>query len=123
MFGDRKGKGFDSASGFHHYFTLLLKRLGSPALFPPSRMRHIFVDERRSLDPAPGPSNAGAATVMGNSVQEWNRSYDLGMRSRETQAAVDAMPAWREAMLERSRGIVALQPAEQEADSDSFVSC
>ena len=49
MFGDRKGKAFHSASGFHHYFTLLLKKLGSPAVIPPSRMRHIFVDERRSL--------------------------------------------------------------------------
>ena len=73
---------------------------------PPSRIRHIFVDERRSLDAAPGPSNVGAATVMGNSVGQWDRSYDLGMRSRETQAAVDAMPQWREAMLERSRGPV-----------------
>ena len=61
--------------------------------------------------------------MMGNSVEEWDGSYDLGMKSRETQAAVDAMPAWREAMLERSRGMVAVQPIEDGQDSDSFVSC
>ena len=125
MFGDsRNGKHFDTPSAFHYYFSVLLKRLGASAVIPPSRMRHIFVDERRSLDAAPGPSNAGAATVMGNSVQEWDRSYDLDMRRRESQAAVDSMPAWREAMLERSRGMVAVQQqAADGEDSDSFVSC
>ena len=125
MFGDSKnGKPFDTPSAFHYYFRVLLKRLGASAVIPPSRMRHIFVDERRSLDAAPGPSNAGAATVMGNSVQEWDRSYDLDMRRRESQAAVDSMPAWREAMLERSRGMVAeQQQAADGEDSDSFVSC
>ena len=129
MFCDRKGRPFQSAARFCHYFNKVLQRIGSPAVFPPSRIRHIFVDERRSLDAAPGPSNVGAATVMGNSVGQWDRSYDLGMRSRETQAAVDAMPQWREAMLERSRGpvlqaLAAAAVAEGgEGSDDSFASC
>ena len=129
MFCDKKGRLFQSAAPFCHYFNKVLQRIGSPAVFPPSRIRHIFVDERRSLDAAPGPSNVGAATVMGNSVGQWDRSYDLGMRSRETQAAVDAMPQWREAMLERSRGpvlqaLAAAAVAEGgEGSDDSFASC
>lgn len=127
MFCDKKGRPFEAAAPFNYYWTGVLQKLGSPAVFPPSRIRHIFVDERRSLDPAPGPSNHGAATVMGNSVAQWDRSYDLGMRSRETQAAVDAMPGWRAAMLERSRAPRVEnrgQTAEEGEDSeDSFTSC
>ena len=66
------------------------------------------------------------ATVMGNSVAQWDRAYDLGMRSRETQAAVDAMPAWRQAMLTRSSRVPSdarVQAAQEVDENDSYISC
>ena len=40
--------------------------------------------------------------VMGNSERAWEESYDLHFQTRDAQAAVDAMPQWREAMLARA---------------------
>ena len=68
------------------------------------RLRHVFVDERRSAGRAPGPSDAAAAMIMSNSVQQWDRSYDMNIRKREAQAGADAMLVWRQHMLEQSRG-------------------
>ena len=54
----------------------------------------------RARGVAPGPSPAAAALVMGNSVQEWSRTYDVHRTRREMQRAIDDMVAWREYMLQ-----------------------
>jgi hypothetical protein len=48
----------------------LLGRYSFENKFPPSRLRHIFVDERLGLDSVDGPDNKAAARIMGNSVGE-----------------------------------------------------
>ncbi len=63
---------------------------------PPSLLRHIFVDERRSRQRVEGPDDAAAAQVMGNSTQASSKIYDLHFDVREAQAAVDAMQTWRQ---------------------------
>jgi hypothetical protein len=42
---------------------------------------------------------SGAAFVMGHAPQMWNRAYDLDLRRREGQAAIDTMARFREQLL------------------------
>ena len=67
------------------------------------RLRKIFIDERRSKDAGAGPSDAQAAQIMGNSVEAWNRHYDINCSLRESQAAADASQGWREQMLQKNQ--------------------
>lgn len=63
-------------------------------------LRHVFVSERRSLNPVRGPNDAQAARIMMNSVERWEISYNLNrFSSFEMQAAADAMETWREELL------------------------
>lgn len=70
------------------------------------RLRKIWVDERMSLDRADGPDNSQACQIMGNSVQAWQKSYDLNFSMRESQAGVDSTASWRRAMLEKGSQVV-----------------
>ena len=76
------------------------------------RLRHIFVDERRSLNRAQGPADAEAAMVMGNSTRAWVRSYDLRFQRRGAENAVNAMPAWQQDMLASSQSLPSPVDAE-----------
>ena len=51
------------------YFDGMLSRM-DPSFpgIPPSLLRHIYVDERRSRQRVEGPDDAAAAQVMGNST-------------------------------------------------------
>ena len=60
------------------------------------------MDERRSADRVEGPDDAQAAMIMGNTKREWDGSYDLNFKRRESQEGVDAMTQWRAAMLEKA---------------------
>jgi hypothetical protein len=60
----------------------------------------VFVDERQSNSAAAGPSNQGAAMVMGHSVKQWDKWYDMDFHPRLAQNAVDGMQSWRAAMLQ-----------------------
>lgn len=63
------------------------------------RLRHIYIDERRSVGASEGPMDEHSAMVMGNTLKEWRSTYDLNYRRRESQLAVDAMGPWRKTML------------------------
>ncbi len=82
-----------------NWFQQLLAAHGAPFKFPPSQLRHIFVDERCSAEAVGGPANTGAARIMGNSVERWAISYDRNLHTREVQAAADTMEQWREELL------------------------
>ena len=43
----------------------------------PSMCRQVFVDERQSHSAAAAPSNQGAAMVMGHSIKQWDKWYDM----------------------------------------------
>ena len=66
------------------------------------RLRKIWVDERLSLERVEGPENHQAAQVMGNSVDAWNKHYDLACNLRDSQAGVDSTAVWRRNMLAKS---------------------
>lgn len=88
-----------AAMNLSQWFSELLAKFSMPFKFPPSKLRHIFVDERCSAEHVTGPSNKGAARVMGNSVERWAISYDRNLHTREVQIAVDSMEQWREQLL------------------------
>ena len=46
-----------------------------------------------------GPQDEHSAMIMGNTLGEWEHSYDLNYKRRESQEGVNAMVPWREAML------------------------
>ena len=98
MFVDKNGQAFEDCT-FTTYWYGLLRRLGCKQAFPPSWLRHIFVDERRSKARVEGPSDVGASQVMGNSVAQWDKTYDLEYDSRNAQEAVNAMDKWRGCLL------------------------
>lgn len=80
------------------------------------RLRHVFVAERRQGPglSAQGPTDKQAAQLMGHSIAEWDKVYDLDYSRREGEAGVAAMAQWREEMLARA-GARCLQVAVDEA--------
>ena len=110
VFMDTQGRAFGSAV-FTTYWQNMMLRLGAPALNP-SICRQIFVSERQSDNAAPGPSDRGAAMIMGHSIRQWHDWYDLSFHARLAQDAVNAMQVWRDAMLQSSA------PAESESDDE-----
>ena len=65
--------------------------------------------ERRGPSRVAGPSDAGAAMTMGNSLEMWDRVYDTNFKAREVQAAVDAMDQWRAGLVGKM-GVGAREP-------------
>ena len=128
VFMDLQGRPFFTlASGsFSYYWQRFLVNHGAPALNP-SICRQIFVVERMSEDAAVGPSNRGAAMIMGHSVKQWHDWYDLKFHSRLAQNAVDCMQDWRLCLLGVAPAPVAApqkprrraQIVLSESDSDS----
>lgn len=88
-----------NAVNLSQWFQQLLAKFDAPFRFPPSQLRHIFVDERCSAEAVGGPSGSGAARIMGNSVERWAISYDRNLHTREVQAAANAMDQWRAELL------------------------
>ena len=99
LFMDMHGRGFQDAAVFTLYWQ---KRLVSRGGVPmnPSMCMKVFVEERQSNSAAAGPSNEGAAMVMGHSVKQWHKWYDMQYHPRMAQNAVDGMQSWRAAMLQ-----------------------
>ena len=97
VFMTKSGQGFKDCQLCTYWSAWLVAHGGSS--MPPSKLRQVFVAERRSDDRAAGPSDAAAARVMGHSAAQWT-TYDVHLHNRETQIAVDAMPTWRQHMLQ-----------------------
>lgn len=56
-----------------------------------NKYRNVFVSDRMDNPDIPGPSNEGAAIIMGNSVSTWKGAYHNNRRARlADQAAADA---------------------------------
>ena len=106
-------------------WRLMMDGVGCPALFGPRYCRHIFVNSRRNHPGMAGPQEEGAALAMGSSVRMWDRSYDQILVSRETQAAVNNMGTWRDAVASMHVGSqpVPFQPVTVEEEESPFQSC
>ncbi|KAL3137449.1 hypothetical protein ABBQ32_006969 [Trebouxia sp. C0010 RCD-2024] len=99
VFMDMHGRGFVAAAVLTLYWQKwLVSRGGVP--MNPSMCRQVFVDERQSDSATSGPSHQGAAMVMGHSVKQWDKWYDMQYHPRLAQNAVDGMQSWRAAMLQ-----------------------
>lgn len=98
VFVDNKGRPFND-SNLTIYWDKMLTSMGLHPAISPSLCRQVFVHERRSAERVEGPSDRGAAMVMGHSLAQWTKWYDLDFHKREAQQAVDAMAAWRENLL------------------------
>lgn len=109
VFVDKQGRPFTD-SNFTIYWDKMMHAMGLTPAISPSLCRQVFVHERRSVGRADGPSDKGAAMVMGHSLQQWTKWYDLDFHKREAQAAVDAMTAWRHKLLAASP--IQVQPPE-----------
>lgn len=105
VFMTKTGQGFKDSQLCTYWNAWLVAHGGSP--MPPSKLRHVFVAERRSSDRAAGPSDAAAARVMGHSAEQWSKWYDVHLHNRESQNAVDAMSTWRQHMLRRKASTAA----------------
>jgi hypothetical protein len=77
-----------------------LAEAGKP-VFPPQRLRHIFVEDRLDNPGVPGPSHEDAAMVMGNSLRQWKTKYHRTYAAKRAQQAVQDMKQYREACMER----------------------
>ena len=98
VFMDMHGRGFADAV-LTVYWQKWMVSHGGVAMNP-SMCRQVFVEERQSNNAVAGPSNQGAAMVMGHNVQQWFKWYDMQYYPRLAQNAVDSMDTWRTAMLQ-----------------------
>ena len=106
VFMDKRCRPFTSSTLCLHWQSFMRSQ-GGPAVAP-SQCRKIFVTERRSDDAVPGPSDRGAAMVMGHSDRQWTNWYDVKFHAKLAQHAVDAMKLWRLALM---HGAAPDQPA------------
>jgi hypothetical protein len=58
-----------------------------------------MVTDRMENPDRPGPSNEGAALIMGNSVPTWESVYWKRRRQVQVEQATDAMQAYRNSLL------------------------
>ena len=98
VFVDRQGRPFTD-SNLTNYWDRMLISMGLNTPISPSLCRQVFVHERRSAERVPGPSDRGASMVMGHSLAQWSKWYDIDFHKRESQQAVDAMSTWRHSLL------------------------
>ncbi|KAL3152791.1 hypothetical protein ABBQ38_012374 [Trebouxia sp. C0009 RCD-2024] len=76
VFVDMHGRGFVDAAVLTLYWRKwLVPRGGVP--MNPSMCGQMFVDERQSDSATAGPANQGAAMVMGHSIKQWVKWYDM----------------------------------------------
>lgn len=78
------------------------RAVGQILMFTVCRLRHIWVQERMSLDAVHGPQNEHSCMTMGNSVEQWKKSYDLAYMQRDAQEGVDKTALWRENMIAKA---------------------
>ena len=103
LFTNTQGRELTEVNLCHWFSRMLVDHKAPFPNFPPSKLRHVFVDERQSDMAAPGPSNRSAARIMGNSERVWATHYDHHLPQREVDGAVQAMAQWREALLEEGQ--------------------
>lgn len=118
LFMTKSGQMFGDSQLCTYWNAWLVAHGGTP--MPPSKLRHIFVGERRSDDAAPGPSDAAAARVMGHSEIQWSMWYDVHRHKRQCQHGVDAMAVWRQHLLQAatSRSAASELPIDVDVSAD-----
>lgn len=86
-----EGNSFSNAS-FCHYWDKAMRTAVPYGIkyLPASRMRTVFVEEFTAVHHSEPDMWDGAAAVMGNSVEQWRRTYNPSLKRRLAQMAVDS---------------------------------
>lgn len=84
---------------FASYWLRLINEELPQVRFTPRKLRHVYVTNRMEHPEQPGPSNAAAAIIMGNSEREWREAYHPHHRAQQAAAAIKASKAWAAAQL------------------------
>jgi hypothetical protein len=66
---------------------------------PINTYRKVFVADRLENPDRPGPSNEGAAIIMGNSVRQWQASYWPNKQQKLAHGAAADMEVYRQGLL------------------------
>lgn len=112
LFVSSKGKAF-RPSDLTYWFTSLQRTLkmklgGDKNGMPPGQLRHVFITALQDMrahkaadqpeqDPcmqAQLPLPGSSAMAMGNSMGQWNLTYDRNYRRRDVEACIMNMPAF-----------------------------
>ena len=97
----RKGQPY-TLSALSYHFKKIYSKAGAQGSINIQLLRHIWVSERFGEERAPCPRDSAAARIMGNSVAQWQATYDIGGPRRDAVHTASAMLAWRECMLQRA---------------------
>lgn len=123
MFMNMHGEPFTD-SCLYSYWRRLISRWGGPEEGP-HFVRHLFISERLSDNKVAGPSDAGAASVMGNSPKTWKAYYHRKQANRQAQESVNDMAAWRRNLTKSKRAKHAAAPRTYieltESDDDNEI--
>jgi hypothetical protein len=89
---------------------------------PLNKYRSIFVTDRLQNPDTPGPSNEGAAIIMGNSVPTWEASYHNNRRAWLADKAAADAEKYRQACMQMGTEEVGIVEEEEEAEYATAVS-
>jgi hypothetical protein len=88
------GRGFEDLSKW--YKTMHFLHLAPYKRITLQDYRSVFVSDRMENPEVPGPSNEGAAVIMGNSVRTWEATYWKNKRMRQAKQAAKEMGKYRD---------------------------
>jgi len=91
MFVTKSGSAFNDVT-FVQYWQEAMKTAPSGLPYhPPSKFRTIFVEEFTAHHHMEPELWDGAAVIMGNSVEQWQRTYNPSRKRRMAQQVVNTM--------------------------------
>lgn len=94
MFLTKSGYPFDDLSKW--YKSVHVGYMAPYPVITLRQYRDVFVSDRMDNPDIPGPSNEGAAIIMGNSVPTWEASYWKNKRVKQATKAGQDMGKYRD---------------------------
>jgi hypothetical protein len=117
LFITKQGKAFNDLSKW--YRNMHLTHQAPYSLITLQAYRSVFVSDRLENPDRPGPCNEGAATIMGNSVKQWEASYYKNKRIKQAEKATQSMAKYRRSHLVEQGYIAEEEEAEEEEEDNS----
>jgi hypothetical protein len=114
LFITNRGMAFQELSKW--YKLLHIKYKAPYPIITLQAYRSVFVTDRLEDPDRPGPDNEGAATIMGNSVAQWEASYYKNKRIKLAQKATRAMGSYRASHLKEAGYLQDEEEEEEEME-------
>lgn len=100
LFISAQGKSFQ---GLTAWYKAVHEQHRAPYPYLPiNTYRKVFVSDRLENPDRPGPSNEGAAIIMGNSVRQWHASYWPNKQQKLADGAAKDMATYRKNLLQEA---------------------